>query len=98
MRVGVKHLESGGLARWRAFAPALVLMAFTAASAMAQADAGTIHGHVRGAGGGVLINASVTATNTTTGVAATKLTDGDGAYSIGDLPPGSYEVSAALCA
>ena len=69
-----------------------------AAPVWSQAGTGVIHGRVLGAGGGLLANASVTAKDMATGVAVTRLTGLDGSYSLDNLPPAMYEVTAALCA
>jgi hypothetical protein len=50
----------------------------------------SISGTVKDSTGAVLVGASVTATNTATGVAQTVVSNGDGAYNFPALPPGKY--------
>jgi hypothetical protein len=83
---------------WRRVALTLALLLSLASASPAQTGRGVIHGRVLGAGGGLLANASVTAKDAATGVAVTKLTGLDGAYSLEGLAPATYEVTAALCA
>ena len=52
---------------------------------------GSILGYVRDSSGAVLPNATLTATQTSTGYNRTATTDGSGQYSILALPPGSYQ-------
>src|SRR5277367_3046924 len=56
---------------------------------------GSISGYVRDASGGVLPNATLTVTQTTTGYTRTAATDGSGHYNILALPPGSYRLTAS---
>jgi carboxypeptidase family protein len=57
-----------------------------------QAETGTISGVVRDPSGGVLPNATVTATNAATSATRTVQTGVDGTYSISTLLPGLYNV------
>lgn len=50
----------------------------------------SISGTVKDSTGAVLVGASVTATNTATGVSQTVTSNGDGAYNFPALPPGKY--------
>ena len=58
-----------------------------------QANA-TLSGTVSDATGKVVANARVSARNLATGQTAEAQTDAAGAYTVGNLPPGDYEVSA----
>jgi len=57
---------------------------------------GSISGYVRDASGGVLPNATLTVTQTSTGYTRTATTDGSGQYSILALPPGNYRLAASM--
>jgi hypothetical protein len=61
----------------------------------AQVDysTGTIRGTVTDPQGAVVANATVTATNPTTGLKKTAKTGADGSYQIPALPPGTYQVT-----
>jgi hypothetical protein len=72
-----------------------VFMIFTGAPAFAQAT-GTVNGRVVDQADAVLPGATVTATNTRTGVARTTVTNGEGLYSLPALEPGLYNVSVDL--
>ena len=74
----------------------LIVVLAVSAPAGAQVTTSTILGRVTDASGGVLPNATVTITNTDTGLARTVPTNGDGTYLVSALPPGPYRVTAAL--
>ena len=57
-----------------------------------QKITGTISGTVTDPSGAVLAGATVTITNTETGLVRTAVTNGSGAYNAPDLPPGIYSV------
>src|SRR5215472_15896961 len=57
-----------------------------------QVDTGSISGVVRDPSGGVLPNASITATNSATSTARTVQSASDGAYTVTSLPAGLYDV------
>ncbi len=59
-----------------------------------SAASATITGRVTDPQGAVVANANVTATNTATGITRRAQTTSDGLYTIPNLPPGTYEVSA----
>jgi len=63
--------------------------------ALAQIDTGSIVGTVRDPTGAVVPNASVTLTNTATGVARTSATNEAGEYQFNALVPGTYSVKAS---
>lgn len=71
----------------------LLLLAFasTIHVALAQQAAGTLHGTVTDEFGGVIIGATVTATDQS-GAPKTATTNDDGAYTINGLAPGRYAV------
>lgn len=71
----------------------LVVLAFTAGSAWAQAT-GAVSGTVRDATGAVIPGASVTATNTGTNQSRKASTDTAGQYVFPLLPVGTYEMRA----
>lgn len=83
--------------RSRHFHRILVLMLFTCSmGALAQTAAtGTITGTITDAGKGVIASASVTVTNTDTGLDRTLTTNGDGLYSAPFLQPGHYTVTVS---
>src|ERR1700752_174133 len=57
---------------------------------------GSILGYVRDKSGAVLPNATITATQTSTGYVRTVKSDSSGAYSILALPPGRYRLTASV--
>jgi len=63
-----------------------------APSALAQFETGTIVGTVKDASGALVPNASVTVTNTATGVVSTRTTNADGNYEVPGLRVGQYDV------
>jgi len=80
---------------WRCWGLSLaLLLAGSAGIALAQsASTATIVGSVADAAQGASIpNATVTATNTATRIAYTAKTTSSGDYTIGYLPPGTYDV------
>jgi len=62
----------------------------------AFAQTGRISGVVRGAGGVAMSGAAVRATNQSTGASSRTTAAADGSYTISDLAPGAYIVSASL--
>src|SRR5581483_4948852 len=73
--------------------PAIVL--FVAAAAFAQA-AGTIGGTVVDLVGDAVANAPIHATNVATRTLYTAASSDKGAYSLGPLPPGDYDITVDL--
>src|SRR5262245_33176476 len=67
-----------------------------ASSALAQLPTGTILGTVRDAAGARIPGATLTATNTETGLSRTAISGDDGSYRFAALPVGAYEVRATL--
>ncbi|MBI4484639.1 MAG: carboxypeptidase regulatory-like domain-containing protein, partial [Acidobacteria bacterium] len=80
----------------KSFSLALLLVVGLTLPAFAQLPTGTILGTVRDAAASVVPGATVTATNTDTGLSRTTFTRGDGSYQLPALPVGRYEVRAAL--
>lgn len=81
------------------YAIAVVLLAFINAAPAAPAQTvttGTISGTVKDAQGGVLLGATVKATNLDTGLTRDVATDAEGTYVINLLPPGRYRLDAEL--
>jgi len=73
----------------------LVAIAFGPQAAMAQAVSGDVTGVVTDANKAVIVKASVVAKNVATGVTFTAVTNGIGEYRLGNLPPGTYDLSFA---
>jgi hypothetical protein len=78
------------------FAVVQAVLMLSVVPAFAQLDRGQISGSVKDQTGGVIPGATVTATNTQTGVARTVVTDGTGYYVFTSLVPGVYDVAAEL--
>src|SRR3954452_12625714 len=76
------------------FALAWVLVC--AAPAAAQFDRGQISGTVKDAQGAVVPGATVNVTNTQTQITSTTVTDSSGFFTVPNLVPGRYDVSAEL--
>src|ERR1035441_4961175 len=87
-------LVSGGV-YMRRVALLIGLMGVAFAMAFAQTG-GQITGEARDPAGALGSNASVTATNSATGVARTTTTNTSGIYSFPDLTPGTYDVKVVL--
>jgi hypothetical protein len=81
----------------KAWTIGLVLLALAGpAPAAAQTDTATLVGTIRDSQGGVLPGVALTARNIDTGFALEGTTDREGRYRIAAIPPGRYELSAAL--
>jgi hypothetical protein len=72
-----------------------VVLAFTPINNFAQVNA-VVGGTVADASGALIPGVEVTALNTATGIATTRLTNESGNYDFASLQPGAYTVSAAL--
>jgi hypothetical protein len=72
-----------------------LLAALSSLSLHAQVDTGTISGAVHDPSGAVITDATITVTNTADGYISTATTNHDGLYTVVDLRPGNYRVSAA---
>src|SRR6266849_2178243 len=68
----------------------------TALTSFAQSDRGTITGTVTDPSGAVVSNATVTATNASTGAVHSTTTSGEGDYTLSELPAGSYKIAVAV--
>ena len=76
---------------------ALLIGLLGVAFAMAFAQTGgQITGEARDPTGAIVPNASVTVTNSATGVARTTTTNASGIYSFPDLTPGTYDVKVMV--
>src|SRR5690242_15629945 len=72
----------------------VILLAFSlAVAANAQTFRGTINGTVTDPSGAAVPNATVKATETTTGIDRTTVTTSDGAFAFQDLALGLYKVT-----
>ena len=80
---------------WRELCLAILIVLLAAPPAMAQATS-TFNGRVLDQGDAVLPGVTVTATNTSTGVTRTTVTNDEGAYYIPGLDPGVYDVKTEL--
>ena len=74
---------------------ALLIMA-TSLFAQTETTTGSINGVISDNTGGALPGVTVTATNTQNGLTRNAVTEGDGTYTIPQLPPGTYRVEAEL--
>ena len=81
---------------WRAIVGSVFAVLLLAPPALAQFDRGQISGVIKDASGGVIPGATVTATQETTQVARTTVTDASGFYNFPNLPAGRYTISAEL--
>ena len=78
----------------RSRAALLLLFLSSAAFLNAQTFRGAIAGTVTDPSGAALPEAKITATNTATGLARTSVSSSSGEFSLPDLPPGPYAVTA----
>src|SRR5437899_1219042 len=67
-----------------------------AGPSLAQTIRGTITGTVTDSTGGVVPGATVTVTNTATGISSSAVTNQEGGYTIPLLPPGIYQATSEL--
>jgi hypothetical protein len=74
----------------------LALMLAVASPAWAQFDTASVVGTVRDASGAVISGATVTLTNTATGVSAVKTSNANGLYEFMTVRPGTYVVTGEL--
>ncbi|MGH9518047.1 MAG: carboxypeptidase-like regulatory domain-containing protein, partial [Terriglobales bacterium] len=73
----------------------LVLVALVPRNAAAQATGATVSGTITDPSGASVPGATITATNTGTGVTRTASTDAKGFYNIVNLQPGTYNLTYA---
>src|SRR4030095_9054800 len=71
----------------------ILLVAFAAVSARGQTNFGRISGTVIDSSGAVVPDATVTIRNSATNLERTAVTDGEGFYTVTNLPVGNYTVS-----
>ena len=74
----------------------LVLLLLTPMALLAQGTAATVSGFVTDSTGAKIPGATVTYTNTATGVSGTAVTNGAGLYRISGLQPGTYKSTATI--
>ena len=74
----------------------LICFSITTLGLLAQESSGSISGRVQDPSGAVIGGAHVRATNTATGVSATADSNQDGLYTIPQLPPGAYTLTAEM--
>ncbi len=67
-----------------------------AASLMGQATSGVISGLVKDSSQAIVAGAAVTVTNVNTGISRTTASDSQGHYRVGELQPGTYQVTVAI--
>ena len=91
----MKQTWTAGVLRCAAVALALLAL-LSPPPASAQAVSGTIFGTVYDSSGAALPGASVTLTNTATGLTRTVLSDPKGEYTAPLLPTGTYSVTAEM--
>lgn len=73
----------------------LMLLAFTAAPALAQQTTGTITGRVVDDQGGAVPGATVTANSPATGFSRTAISDAEGVYRLSALNVGQFDLSSS---
>src|SRR4030095_13540761 len=76
-----------------AFAAILLLAAMPARAQLATAE---LNGRVTDSSGAVLPGATVTVTQTATGLVRTAVTEGNGSYLFSNLPTGPYRLEVSL--
>jgi hypothetical protein len=79
---------------WLSLGVAAVLISFSASTAVAQSTTGSVYGQITDQTGAVIVNAGVTATNSATGVTYHAASDASGNYTVFNLPPGIYNLTA----
>jgi trimeric autotransporter adhesin len=82
--------------RFRGLTILMVMVAALSASAHAQTTYGAVRGLVRDSQGAVIEKATVTLTNSGTGVQHTTTTTGDGEYFFTAVDPGHYSISVVF--
>jgi hypothetical protein len=79
--------------RYFSICAVILLVAFAAVSVSGQTIFGRISGTVTDSSGAVLPNATVTIRNNATNLERSTVTDGEGFYTVTNLPVGSYTIS-----
>jgi predicted porin len=80
--------------RWRVLMALLGSILVGPADAFTQQEAATVVGEVRDPSGAVVPNATVTVTNIDTNISVVTVTNDRGSYTVPNLRPGGYSVSA----
>src|SRR3989442_15644006 len=78
------------------YLPVLLLMSVAVVSASAQVSNAVVTGIVADAQGGILPGVTITVTNAESGVVRTIVTEENGRYRLGGIPPGRYNLKAEL--
>lgn len=73
---------------------ALLIFFYSSGTVLAQAISGTVVGAVRDSSGAMVAAATITATNSETGISQATTAGADGGYTIPNLAPGVYKVTA----
>src|SRR5688572_29728703 len=89
------RLSSGSSRNWLVIM-LLALVLGAPAATTAQTTNGVISGIVSDAQGAVLPGVTLTLRNTETGLTRTNVTETDGRFRVGGLPPGPYSIRAEL--
>lgn len=74
---------------------ALAVCSFVSIPAYSQVTGATLSGTLTDPSGGVVAGATITVTNTATGLVRTNTSDASGLYAVTNLIPGTYEVKVA---
>jgi hypothetical protein len=81
---------------WKASASFVLILFLSIGIAAGQSSNATITGFVPGFVGAFVPGATITTTNTQTGVTATTISNESGSYTLQSLLPGSYKLTATL--
>ena len=81
-----------GMSRWIAL---VVVVLFSAMSAMAQFESASVLGYAKDTSGAAVGNSTITLTNTATGIIQTTTTDKDGRFEFASVPIGTYTVKGS---
>src|SRR5262245_47401138 len=92
-----RHAPSlSGVINMRKASTLLVLTFLFAGFAFGQSSNASVTGFVQDSSGAFVPGATVTATNTQTGITATTISNESGSYTISSLLPGSYRLTGTL--
>jgi outer membrane receptor protein involved in Fe transport len=92
-RMNLDSIAADALRIAATLAVVTMLLLLAATTSFGQAITGTVVGTVTDSSGGVVGGASVTAKNTDTAITYNTTTGAAGFYTIGNLPPGRYEIT-----
>src|ERR1700740_181269 len=87
-------MREGRLMKKLQFCLVLLSVLLLALGAMAQIQNGQFSGTVTDPSGAAIPNVKLTVTNTGTNLSVTTTTNSTGAYTVKELPPGSYKITA----